>query len=147
MELERWHRVDNILQAALALNPAERSIFVDSACEGDESLRDEVYRSILHFVRVTGQAKEDQLANRIVSITISDIERIEAKEDQVTDVLPTGAPLPSDFWQTMSFDELASAQGVGPLLNVHAIMGTWPGDVDDGFEDAVEKLRHAGRKS
>jgi serine/threonine protein kinase len=42
MELERWHRVDNILQAAPALNPAERSIFVDSACEGDESLRDEV---------------------------------------------------------------------------------------------------------
>jgi eukaryotic-like serine/threonine-protein kinase len=42
MELERWHRVDNILQAALALNPAERSVFVDSACEGDETLRDEV---------------------------------------------------------------------------------------------------------
>lgn len=42
MELERWHRVDNILQAALALSPAERSVFVDSACEGDEALRDEV---------------------------------------------------------------------------------------------------------
>jgi eukaryotic-like serine/threonine-protein kinase len=42
MELERWHRVDNILQAALALNLAERSVFVDSACEGDEALRDEV---------------------------------------------------------------------------------------------------------
>ncbi|MEK6285865.1 MAG: protein kinase [Acidobacteriota bacterium] len=42
MELERWRRTDNILQAALALNPAERSVFVDSACEGDESLRDEV---------------------------------------------------------------------------------------------------------
>ena len=42
MELERWHRVDNILQAALALNPTERSVFVDSACEGDEALRDEV---------------------------------------------------------------------------------------------------------
>ena len=42
MELERWHRVDDILQAALALNPADRSVFVDSACEGDEALRDEV---------------------------------------------------------------------------------------------------------
>jgi eukaryotic-like serine/threonine-protein kinase len=42
MELERWHKVDNILQAALALNPAERSLFVDSACDGDEALRDEV---------------------------------------------------------------------------------------------------------
>jgi serine/threonine protein kinase/Tol biopolymer transport system component len=42
MELERWHKVDSILQAALALNPAERSGFIDSACEGDETLRDEV---------------------------------------------------------------------------------------------------------
>jgi len=42
MELERWHRVDNILQAALGLNPAERSVFIDSACEGDEALRDDV---------------------------------------------------------------------------------------------------------
>jgi len=42
MEPERWHRVDNILQAALGLNPAERSLFVDSACAGDEALRDEV---------------------------------------------------------------------------------------------------------
>ena len=42
MELERWQRVDNILQAALALSPAERSGFVDSACEGDAALRDEV---------------------------------------------------------------------------------------------------------
>jgi eukaryotic-like serine/threonine-protein kinase len=48
MELERWHRVDNILQAALALNPAERSIFVDSACDGDEALRNEVV-SLLSF--------------------------------------------------------------------------------------------------
>ena len=42
MKAQRWHRVDNILQAALALNPAERGSFIDSACEGDEALRDEV---------------------------------------------------------------------------------------------------------
>jgi serine/threonine protein kinase len=42
MQPARWHRVDNILQAALALQPAERGAFIDSACDGDESLRDEV---------------------------------------------------------------------------------------------------------
>ncbi|HZE70929.1 MAG TPA: protein kinase [Pyrinomonadaceae bacterium] len=42
MQPERWHRVDDILQAALALQPAERSAFIDGSCGGDESLRDEV---------------------------------------------------------------------------------------------------------
>lgn len=48
MQPERWHRVDDILQGALAINPAERSAFIDSACKGDESLRDEVM-SLLSF--------------------------------------------------------------------------------------------------
>ena len=116
-------------------------------CLFDESLRDEVYRSILHFVRVTGEAKEDPISNKIVSIKISDIERIEAKEDQATEILPSGAPLPSDFWQAMSFEELAAAQGVGPLTNIDALIGTWPGDVNDGFEEAVHKLRQASRRA
>jgi serine/threonine protein kinase/Tol biopolymer transport system component len=42
MDPARWHRVDDILQAALALTLAERTAFVDSACDGDQSLRDEV---------------------------------------------------------------------------------------------------------
>jgi serine/threonine protein kinase len=52
MQPERWHRIDNILQAALALDPAERTAFLDSACEGDESLRDEVI-SLLSFEQQT----------------------------------------------------------------------------------------------
>jgi hypothetical protein len=112
-------------------------------CLFSESLRDDVYRSILHFVRVTGEAKEDPVSNKIVSITISDIERIEAKEDQAMEILPSGAPLPGDFWQAMSFDELAAAQGVRPLTNIDALVGTWPGDVDDGFEESIHKLRQA----
>lgn len=112
-------------------------------CLFDDSRRDEVFRNILHFVRVTGEAKEDPTSNKIVSITISDIERIEEKEDQATEMLPSGAPLPGDFWQAMSFEELAAAQGVGPLTDIDALIGTWPGDVNDGFEEAVHKLRQA----
>lgn len=58
-------------------------------------------------------------------------------------ILPSGAPLPGDFWQAMSFDELAAAQGVGPLTNIDALIGTWPGDVNDGFEESVQRLRQA----
>jgi hypothetical protein len=116
-------------------------------CLFDESLRDEVYRNILHFVRVTGEAKEDPISRKIVSVAISDIERIEAKEDQATEILPSGAPLPGDFWQAMSFEELATAQGVRPLADIDALIGTWPGEVDDGFEEAVHKLRQASMRT
>ncbi len=112
-------------------------------CLFDESLRDDVYRSILHFVRVTGEAKEDPVLNKIVSITISDIERVEAKEDQAIEILPSGAPLLGDFWQAMSFDELAAAQGVRPLTHIDALVGSWPGEVNDGFEESVHNLRQA----
>ena len=116
-------------------------------CLFSDSLRDEVYRSILHFVRVTGEAKEDPISHKIVSITISDIERVEAKEDQAVEILPSGAPLPGDFWQSMSFDELAAAQGVRPLTHIDALVGSWPGDVNDGFEESVHKLRQANIKA
>jgi hypothetical protein len=43
----------------------------------------------------------------------------------------------------MSFDEHAAAQGVRPLTNIDALIGTWPGDVDDGFEESVHQLRQA----
>ena len=39
---------------------------------------------VLHFVRVTGEAKEDSMPKKIVSIQISAIECIESNEDQVT---------------------------------------------------------------
>lgn len=116
-------------------------------CLFDESLRDEVFRSILRFVRVTGEAREDPATSRIASITISDIERIEAKEDLATEMLPSGAPLPGDFWQAMSFDELAAAQGVRPLTNIDTLMGTWPGDVNDGFEESIQTLRQANTRA
>ena len=57
--------------------------------------------------------------------------------------MPSGAPLPSDFWQAMSFEELAAAQGVAPLTDIDALIGTWPGDVNDRFEKSVRKLRWA----
>jgi len=42
MKAERWQQVDQVLQAALDLEPGERSAFLAEACAGDESLRQEV---------------------------------------------------------------------------------------------------------
>ena len=52
-------------------------------------------------------------------------------------------PISCDFWKSPTLDELATAQNVGPL-DAAALRGTWPGEDDDGFEDAIDELRHAG---
>ena len=52
-------------------------------------------------------------------------------------------PTPHDFWTSPTLDELAKAQNVGPL-DTAALRGTWPGEDDDGFEEAIDELRHGG---
>ncbi len=75
----------------------------------------------------------------------SDTKRMETKEGRV-EIRPTGATLSGNFWRAMSFEELAAAQGVGPLIDIDALIGTWPGDVNDGFEEAVRRLRRPGER-
>lgn len=57
----------------------------------------------------------------------------------------TGEVLKQDFWASPTLRELAKAQKVGPL-DTAALRGTWPGEDDDGFEDAIDKSRHVGLK-
>ena len=64
-------------------------------------------------------------------------------KEGLVEIQPTGAALSGNFWRAMSFEELAAAHGVGPLTNIDALVGTWPGDVDDGFEESVHRLRQA----
>ena len=60
--------------------------------------------------------------------------------------LVPASPRPSlpGFWESTSLDELAQDQGVGPLTDFGKITGTWPGEIDDGFEDAIAALRTVG---
>ena len=55
------------------------------------------------------------------------------QEGSVTDI----------FWESPALEELARVQNVQPLTDVQVLFGTWPGDEDDGFEEAVYNLRHA----
>jgi hypothetical protein len=57
------------------------------------------------------------------------------------DLLPQGTPLPNDFWQALSLEELAESQATVPLQDVSVLFGTWPGDIDDGFEELINNLR------
>src|SRR5262245_3931587 len=44
MTSERWRRIEQLYEAALARAPAERGAFLDSECGEDETLRREVER-------------------------------------------------------------------------------------------------------
>jgi hypothetical protein len=46
-----------------------------------------------------------------------------------------------NFWQPLSLDALAEAQGTKPIEDITVLFGTWPGEPDDGFEMMVEGLR------
>ena len=72
---------------------------------------------------------------------LHDIQRLANREKERTDLLPQGTPLATDFWQSLSIEELARSQGVRPLDNVSILFGTWPGEPDDGFEEEVHRLR------
>ncbi len=59
----------------------------------------------------------------------------------IVEVSPVAA---DEFWQSRTLEELAQSQGVRPLKDVREIFGTWPGEADDGFEAAIDELRHPG---
>lgn len=42
MKVERWQKVDELLEAALEREASERSDFLKQGCAGDEDLRREV---------------------------------------------------------------------------------------------------------
>ena len=113
-------------------------------CLFDEEHKEEVLDDILHYVRIVGEAKEDPVSGRITSIRIHDIERLEDRESKSSELLPKGSPLPNDFWQSATIEELALSQNVSPMLNPEVLFGTWPGDEDDNFEASIDELRHDG---
>ena len=42
----------------------------------------------------------------------------------------------------MTVEDLARSQNVSPIEDVSFLYGTWPGELDDGFEEAIDQLRH-----
>lgn len=112
-------------------------------CLFDQEQKEEVLDDILQYVRIIGEAKEDPLTGKIASIKIHDIERLEDREEEAANLLPQGTPISRDFWESPTLDELAKAQNVRPLADVRVLFGTWPGEMNDGFEEVIDELRHS----
>lgn len=111
-------------------------------CYFDEEQRDEVRKNILRHVRIEGESEEDPPSGKIKSIKVDSIEPIDAEmgegiADEFTEIAGERS-----FWETVSIEELARLQDVRPLEDVRELFGTWPGEEDDGFEEAVDRLRH-----
>lgn len=112
-------------------------------CLFDEEQKEEVLEDILCFVRVVGEAQEDPASGKIASIKVQDIERLEGRDDEAVDLLPQGTPISRNFWESPTLEELARSQNVQVMTNAQGLLDTWPGEVNDGFEAAIEALRHA----
>ncbi len=113
-------------------------------CLFDEAQKDEVLEDMLHYVRIVGEAKEDPVTGKITMIKIHDIERLEERESESAELLPQGTLVGYGFWDSPTLEALAQAQQVIPMTDIRALFGTWPGDMDDGFEEAIDALRHSG---
>ncbi len=116
-------------------------------CLFDEEQKDEVLEDILQYVRIIGEAKEDPVSGKITSIKIHDIERLEDRQDESVELLPQGTPVARGFWESPSLEDLTHSQNVQPMVDVRSLFGTWPGEEDDGFEAAIEELRHSNTKN
>ncbi len=44
---------------------------------------------------------------------------------------------PNGSQRSLTFEEIAKQQGVGPIEDPTELVGGWPGDIDDGFEEAL----------
>ena len=52
------------------------------------------------------------------------------------------APVDRDaFFRGYTIEELAKIQGVRPVEDFESLLGGWPDEIDDGFEEAVARWR------
>lgn len=56
-----------------------------------------------------------------------------------------GRQTPDGGQRSLTFEEIAALQGVGPIEDPKDLVGGWPGEVDDGFEAAVIAWRRGER--
>lgn len=111
-------------------------------CQFDEKQTNTVMRNMLKHIRVRGKALEDPASGKLVRITV---ESIESLEDEMNGDPPQLEPRTDSytFWDSPSLEDLADEQCVEPVTNVEVLFGTWPGEKDDGFEAAIDELRHS----
>jgi len=111
------------------------------SCRFAEEQKEKVFKNLLHFVRVVGKATRNPVSKKMTDVEIHDVHRLDGKEDDARQLSDS-----NDFWESPTLEELARRQGIKPMTDVRKLYGTWPGDPDDGFEEAINALRRFDRK-
>jgi hypothetical protein len=93
------------------------------SCTFTEEQADEIKGMIHRYVRVTGDVVSNLATGRTSDVRISTIEPFE------------------EFWQVRTLDALAMEQGIPSPTDLKTLYGTWPGAVDDKFEEFINRLR------
>lgn len=96
------------------------------SCTFTEEQADEVDGMTRHYVRVTGEAIINPATGKTSYVRVHTIEPLSRTRE---------------FWQFRTLDELAMLQGITSKTDLETLYNTWPGEVDDKFEEFVNSLR------
>ncbi len=80
------------------------------------------------------------------NITTRAIGRIEDRQGDAVYLPSRETAKLQSFWESPSLEDLAHSQNVQPVPDVRSLFGAWPGEEDDGFEAAIDELRHPDSK-
>ena len=101
-----------------------------------------VIQNLKRDVRVVGLLTRRTSVRRETRLEIHSIEPLARKIECGSDL---SHPITrKKFGKSTTIEELARQQNVKPIEDITSLFGTWPGEIDDGFEEAIEELRRGG---
>ena len=65
------------------------------------------------------------------------------ERDALPKIRDVERPVAWGFWESRTLEELAELQKAGPIKDIRELFGTWPDEADDGFEEAIDRLRRS----
>ena len=95
-------------------------------CSFDDSLTYVVANNITRIVRVKGKAKVSGDSGEIHSVHAESVERVSDELEESTSAI---------------LERLIREQNISPATDLSRYEGTWPGELDDGFEELIDELR------
>lgn len=96
------------------------------SCIFTEEQADEIAGMTRNYVRVKGEAVINPASGKMSYVRVHTIEPLSRNKE---------------FWQSRTLDELAMLQGITSETDLKAFYNTWPGEVDDKFEEFINNLR------
>ena len=96
------------------------------SCIFTEEQADEIAGMTRNYVRVKGEAVINPASSKMSYVRVHTIEPLSRNKE---------------FWQSRTLDELAMLQGITSETDLKAFYNTWPGEVDDKFEEFINSLR------